>query len=56
MPIYRVSGEEWGDDIQVHEGHVVASGEMIEWAIGYEWKHIKRYFEQYGYDIIQLEA
>lgn len=52
MDTYTVSGSEFEVDFGVENGIVTATMPDMFWTLDFEWEHIKRYFEQHGFEII----
>ena len=53
MSTYCIVTSLWTANVLVDDdGVVVNADEIIAiWALGYDWKHVRRYLEQYGFVI-----
>jgi len=54
MFTYAIEGEDFETHIGVEEGVVVACDPSLMWTQGFEWQHIRRYFEQHGFNVHNL--
>ena len=56
MSVFRIGTQQWATDLLVDaDGTVEDAGPMLGWTVGYEWQYIKRYFEQYGFNIESMD-